>query len=39
MNGAHQVLTYADDVNLIGNDIRKIGGNKDVLLNAFKELV
>ena len=21
MNGTHQILTYADDVNLIGNDI------------------
>ena len=24
MNGAHQVLAYADDVNLIGDDIRRM---------------
>ena len=24
MNGTSQVLTYADDVNLIGDDIRKV---------------
>ena len=33
MNGTHQVLAYADDVNLIGNDIR-IERNAYVLLNA-----
>ena len=32
----HQVLTYADDVNLIGDDIRTIEGNADVLLNVCK---
>ena len=36
MNGTHQVLAYADDVNLIGNDIRTIERNADVLLNACK---
>ena len=36
MNGNHQVLPYADDVNLIGDDIRRIERNEDVLLNAFK---
>ena len=35
MNGTHQVLAYADDVNLIGNDIR-IERNPDVLLNVCK---
>ena len=34
MNRAHQVLAYADDVNLIGDDIRTI----DVLLNACKDI-
>ena len=34
MNGAHQVLAYADDVNLIGDDIRTIERNADVLLNV-----
>ena len=37
-NGTHQVLAYADDVNLIGEDFRTIKGNADVLLNACKEI-
>ena len=37
MNGTHQVLAYADDVNLIGDDIR-IERNADVLLNAYKDI-
>ena len=37
MNDIHQVLAYADDVNLIG-DIRTIQINADVLLNAFKDI-
>ena len=38
MNGTHQVLAYADDVNLIGDDIRTIEINADVLLNACKDI-
>ena len=38
MNGTHQVLAYADDVNLIGGDIRTIKRNVDVLLNACKDI-
>ena len=38
MNGTHQVLTYADDINLIGNDIRTIERNADVLLNACRDI-
>ena len=34
MNDTDQVLAYADDVNLIGDDIRTIERNADVLLNA-----
>ena len=30
MNGTHQVLAYADDENLIGDDIRTIERNADV---------
>ena len=38
-NGTHQVLlAYADDVNLIGDDIRTIERNADVLLNACKDI-
>ena len=38
MNGTHQVLVYTDDVNLIGDDIRTIERNSDVLLNACKDI-
>ena len=38
MNGTHQVLAYAYDVNLIGDDIRTIERNADVLLNACKDI-
>ena len=38
MNGTHQVLAYEDDVNLIGDYIRTIERNADVLLNAFKDI-
>ena len=36
MNGTHQVLAYAGDVNLIGDDIRTI--ERNVLLNACKDI-
>ena len=35
MNGTH--LAYANDVNLIGDDIRTIERHEDVLLNACKD--
>ena len=38
MNCTHQVLAYADDVNLIGYDIRTIERNADGLLNACKDI-
>ena len=38
MNGTHQVFAYADDVNLIGDDIRTIERNADVLINACKDI-
>ena len=38
MNVTHQVLAYADDVNLIGYAIRTIQRNADVLLNACKDI-
>ena len=34
MNGSHQVLAYAEDINLIGDDIRTIERKVHVLLNA-----
>ena len=39
INGTRQVLAYAEDVNLIDNDIRTIEKkNADVLLNACKDI-
>ena len=38
MNGTHQVLAYADDVKLIGDDMGTIETNADVLLNACKDI-
>jgi Reverse transcriptase (RNA-dependent DNA polymerase). len=35
MNGTHQILAYADDVNLIGDDIRTIERNADVLVRIL----
>ena len=36
LNGVYQVLAYAYDVNLIGDDIRTIQRNSFVLLDAYK---
>ena len=38
-NGTHQVLAYAVDVNFIGDDIRIVERNADVLLNACKDII
>ena len=38
MKGTHQVLAYADDVNLIGDYIITRKRNADVLLNACKDI-
>ena len=38
MNGNHQVLAYADDVNLIGDGIRIMERNLDVLLNTCRHI-
>ena len=38
MNGTYQVLAYVDDVSLIGNDIRAVERNADLLLNACKNI-
>ena len=36
MNSTHQVSGYADDVNLIGDDIRTTQRNTNELLNVCK---
>jgi hypothetical protein len=38
LNGTHQLLVYADDVNLLGDDIKTIKKIKQTLIDASKEV-
>jgi sorting nexin-29 len=38
VNGTHQLLAYADDVNLLGNNIDAIKKNTETLIEASKEV-
>jgi hypothetical protein len=38
LNGTHQLLAYADDVNLQGDDIDTISKNTETLISAIKEV-
>ena len=38
VNGTHQVVSYVDDVSLIGNIIRTVERNADMLLNSCKDI-
>jgi hypothetical protein len=38
MNGTHQLLAYADDVNLQGNNINTINKSTETLIDASKEV-
>jgi hypothetical protein len=38
LNGTHQFLAYADDVNLLGDNIDTIRKNTEILIDASKEV-
>jgi hypothetical protein len=38
LNGTHQLLAYADDGNLLGDNIDTINRNTGTLIVAFKEV-
>jgi hypothetical protein len=38
LNGTHQLLVYADDVNLLGDNIDAINKNMETLIDASKEV-
>jgi hypothetical protein len=38
LNGTHQLLAYADDVNLLGDNIDTIKKNMETLIDASKEV-
>jgi hypothetical protein len=38
LNGTHQLLLYADDVNILGRNIHSVKKNTDALLVASKEI-
>jgi hypothetical protein len=38
LNGTHQLLAYADDVNLVGDNIDIINKNSETLIDASKEV-
>jgi hypothetical protein len=38
LNGTHQLLAYADDVNLLGDNIDTIRKNTETLIDASKDV-
>jgi hypothetical protein len=38
LNGTHQLLIYADDINLLGDNIHTIKKNTETIIDASKEV-
>jgi hypothetical protein len=38
LNGTHQLLAYADDVNLLGNNISTMNRNTETFIDASEEI-
>ena len=38
LNGTHQLLVYADDVNILGGSVHTIKENREALIMASKEI-
>jgi hypothetical protein len=38
LNGTHQLLAYADDVNRLGDNMNSIKKNTEILIDASKEV-
>ena len=38
MNGKHQLLVYADDVNMLGETLQTIRENAEIFIKASKEI-
>jgi hypothetical protein len=38
LNGTHQLLTYADDVNILGGSVHTVKENEEDLVVATKEI-